>query len=155
MDLFVQRNCSRHTSLRQYSAEDKVIQIPWLHSTVSLYVRSIRDKVSKFCLRKFRLCYEEGTVLFLSHCFWRRFRGRWLNACCGRQINKMRPGGRKSVIYRAPCGRRLRSIEETDDFLSITDSQLFIDHFCYDPWLHVHTDFVPVKVGHDIIMCMQ
>ena len=66
----------------------------------------------------------------------------------------MRPGGRKSVIYRAPCGRRLRSIEETDDFLSITDSQLFIDHFCYDPWLHVHTDFVPVKVGHDIIMCM-
>ena len=21
-----------------------------------------------------------------------------------------------------------------------------IDHFCYDTWLHVHTDFVPVKV---------
>ena len=77
------------------------------------------------------------------------FRCHWLQlSFCFRQINKMRPGGRKSVIYRATCGRRLRSIEEVDDFLSITDSQLFIDHFCFDPWLHVHTDFVPVKVGH-------
>ncbi|XP_076450778.1 histone-lysine N-methyltransferase SETDB1-like [Babylonia areolata] len=71
---------------------------------------------------------------------------------CGweRQICKMRPGGRKCVVYRTPCGRRLRTIEELDDFLSITDSQLFIDHFCYDPWLHVHTEFVPVKTFCDI-----
>ncbi|XP_070198817.1 histone-lysine N-methyltransferase SETDB1-like [Littorina saxatilis] len=71
---------------------------------------------------------------------------------CGweRQITKMRPTGRKGVIFRTPCGRRLRCIEEIDDFLAITESQLFIDHFCFDPWLHVHTEFVPVKTFCDI-----
>ncbi|KAL8568155.1 hypothetical protein ACOMHN_027678 [Nucella lapillus] len=80
----------------------------------------------------------KNPLLFPLLCAWER------------QISKMRPGGRKSVIYRAPCGRRLRSIEEVDDFLSITDSQLYIDYFCYDPWLHVHTEFVPVKTFCDI-----
>lgn len=59
----------------------------------------------------------------------------------------MRPSGRKCVIYRAPCARRLRTLEELDKYLSLVDSHLVIDFFCYDPWLHVHTEFVPVKVS--------
>ncbi|XP_025086880.1 histone-lysine N-methyltransferase eggless-like isoform X2 [Pomacea canaliculata] len=71
---------------------------------------------------------------------------------CGweRQICKMRPSGRKCVIYRAPCARRLRTLEELDKYLSLVDSHLVIDFFCYDPWLHVHTEFVPVKTFCDI-----
>jgi hypothetical protein len=38
-------------------------------------------------------------------------------------------------------------MDEIDTFLALTDSSLFIDHFCFDTWLHVHTEFVPVKVS--------
>jgi histone-lysine N-methyltransferase SETDB1 len=51
------------------------------------------------------------------------------------------------VAYRAPCGRRLRNMQELDKYLMLTDSQMAVDHFCYDPVLHVHTEFVPVKVS--------
>ncbi|XP_041367183.1 histone-lysine N-methyltransferase eggless-like isoform X2 [Gigantopelta aegis] len=69
---------------------------------------------------------------------------------CGweRHICKMR--NRRTVMYRTPCGRRLRTIEECNHYLLITDSNLTIDMFCYDPCLHTHTEFVPMKTFCDI-----
>lgn len=37
-------------------------------------------------------------------------------------------------------------MDEVDYFLELTDSSLTIDLFCFDPQLHVHKEFVPVKV---------
>jgi hypothetical protein len=37
-------------------------------------------------------------------------------------------------------------MNEVDQFLELTDSSLTIDLFCFDPQLHVHKEFVPVKV---------
>ena len=50
------------------------------------------------------------------------------------------------MFYRAPCGRRLRNLDEVDTFLDLTKSGLSIDNFCCDSELHVHHEFIPVKV---------
>ncbi|BFZ05005.1 hypothetical protein BsWGS_08044 [Bradybaena similaris] len=67
-----------------------------------------------------------------------------------RQVCKTRPSTKRHIIYRAPCGRRLRSIEEVDQYLLITNSNLTIDLFCFDQQLHVNIEFVPVKTFCDI-----
>jgi hypothetical protein len=63
-----------------------------------------------------------------------------------RHVAKTKPYGRRVVFYRAPCGRRLRNLDEVDSFLEITKSGLSIDNFCCDAELHVHHEFIPVKV---------
>ncbi|XP_050406600.2 histone-lysine N-methyltransferase SETDB1 [Patella vulgata] len=67
-----------------------------------------------------------------------------------RHVCKIKQSGKRVVLYRTPCARRLRSIEEVDRYLQMTDSQLTIDLFCMDPFLHTHTEFVPVKTFCDI-----
>ncbi|XP_069131769.1 histone-lysine N-methyltransferase SETDB1-B-like [Argopecten irradians] len=71
---------------------------------------------------------------------------------CGweRHVCKMKPNHKRVVMYRAPCARRLRSMEDVFTFLMLCDSHLTIDMFCFDPILHVHTEFVPVKTFCDI-----
>ncbi|XP_053384935.1 histone-lysine N-methyltransferase SETDB1-like isoform X2 [Mercenaria mercenaria] len=67
-----------------------------------------------------------------------------------RHVAKTKPYGRRVVFYRAPCGRRLRNLEEVDAFLNLTNSGLSIDSFCCDSELHVHHEFIPVKTFCDI-----
>lgn len=62
---------------------------------------------------------------------------------------KTKPSGRRVVFYRTPCGRRLRSLHEVENFLDITGSNLAIDNFCCDTEVHAHHEFIPVKVGVD------
>ncbi|KAK3101842.1 hypothetical protein FSP39_006755 [Pinctada imbricata] len=71
---------------------------------------------------------------------------------CGweRHVCKTKPSNKRYVLYRSPCSRRVRNIQEADDYLMITGSSLTIDLFCFDPILHVHTEFVPVKTFCDI-----
>ncbi|XP_021368077.1 histone-lysine N-methyltransferase SETDB1-B-like isoform X3 [Mizuhopecten yessoensis] len=71
---------------------------------------------------------------------------------CGweRHVCKMKPNHKRVVMYRTPCARRLRSMEDVFTFLMLCDSHLTIDMFCFDPILHVHTEFVPVKTFCDI-----
>lgn len=38
----------------------------------------------------------------------------------------------KCILYRAPCGKRLRSLDEVDRYLALTDSTLSIDFFTFD-----------------------
>lgn len=40
---------------------------------------------------------------------------------------------RKYVAYLAPCGKRLRKMNEVSLYLRSTDSKLTIDLFCFDP----------------------
>ncbi|XP_040168998.1 histone-lysine N-methyltransferase eggless [Anopheles arabiensis] len=43
-------------------------------------------------------------------------------------------GQKKSVVlYRAPCGRRLRNMAELHQYLRVTDSPLNVEHFDFDP----------------------
>jgi len=45
------------------------------------------------------------------------------------------------VAYIAPCGRRLRNLDEVHLFLKLTDSQMEIDFFNYDWWVKVQDRF--------------
>ena len=63
-----------------------------------------------------------------------------------RQIAKQRPSYKKVIFYRTPCARRLRNLNEVEEYLQTTDSQLTIDLFCFDFNLHTDSEFVPIKV---------
>jgi hypothetical protein len=52
----------------------------------------------------------------------------------------------KAIFYKAPCGRRLRSIEELDRYLLLTNSILAIDLFSFDADVEISVEYVPVKV---------
>lgn len=66
-----------------------------------------------------------------TYCGWRR------------EIVKDRPGRKKIVFYVAPCGRRLRSIEETNRYLTFTKSKLTIDLFCFDSFVQTFQNYIP------------
>lgn len=67
---------------------------------------------------------------------------------CGweRQIVRHRQVSKRVVLYRAPCGRRLRTMDEVYDYLSVTGSKLTIDLFCTDSYVHIFNEFVPSQV---------
>eukprot|EP00092_Neocalanus_flemingeri_P039054 GFUD01042514.1.p1 GENE.GFUD01042514.1~~GFUD01042514.1.p1 ORF type:complete len:1002 (-),score=358.73 GFUD01042514.1:84-3089(-) len=62
-----------------------------------------------------------------------------------RQITKHANGGRRRVFYVAPCGRRLRSLEEIHKYISLTRLLLEMDFFNFDWWLHVLNEFKPSR----------
>ena len=62
-----------------------------------------------------------------------------------RQIVMHSNKGMRKVCYVAPCGRRLRKIEEVHQYLSITKLKMEIDFFSFEWWLHVLDEFKPVK----------
>lgn len=46
------------------------------------------------------------------------------------------------VSYVAPCGRRLRSIQEVLNYLTETQLKLSIDMFDFDPWVNIFNEYV-------------
>lgn len=62
-----------------------------------------------------------------------------------RQITKHVNGGRRKVFYVAPCGRRLRSLEEIHKYIMKTELLLTMDFFNFDWWLHVLNEFKPAR----------
>jgi len=62
-----------------------------------------------------------------------------------RQLSKHKQGGRRRVSYIGPCGRRLRSMEEVHRYLRMTKTELEIDFFNFDWWLHVFNEFKPAR----------
>jgi len=48
---------------------------------------------------------------------------------------------RRFVFYVAPCGRRLRRLEDVFTYLRMTKSQMEIDFFNCDWWVHVQNEF--------------
>ncbi|XP_074660215.1 histone-lysine N-methyltransferase SETDB1-like isoform X2 [Tubulanus polymorphus] len=68
-----------------------------------------------------------------------------------RHLSKVRnTSGKRYVIYSAPCQRRLRSMEDLMKYLDTTSSSLSCDMFCFDPYIHVLSEFVPIKTFCDI-----
>lgn len=58
-----------------------------------------------------------------------------------RQLNKTKTN-RKSVSYRAPCGRRLRDMRELHKFLRKTKCTLNVDNFDFDPLVYCLAEYV-------------
>jgi histone-lysine N-methyltransferase SETDB1 len=52
-----------------------------------------------------------------------------------RIISKFHNNGRRQIFYKAPCGRRLRSLDEVHRYLRVTHSALEIDFFNFDWWV--------------------
>ena len=48
---------------------------------------------------------------------------------------------RKSIVYVAPCGRCIRSTNELESYLEMTDSKLTIDMFTFDSFIRVDREF--------------
>ncbi|XP_026322572.1 uncharacterized protein LOC113232150 [Hyposmocoma kahamanoa] len=57
-----------------------------------------------------------------------------------RQITRMR--GYKEVMYRAPCGRRLRNMQELHRYLRYINSEMGVDLFDFTPSTHCLAEFV-------------
>lgn len=49
------------------------------------------------------------------------------------------------VVYRAPCGRRMRSIAEVHQYLKQTCAKMYVDSFSFDRELHALTAYVVAK----------
>ena len=62
-----------------------------------------------------------------------------------RQITKHSNMGMRKVVYVAPCGRRLLRLGEVNKYLRLTGSQMEIDFFNFDWWVHVLDEFRPDK----------
>lgn len=62
-----------------------------------------------------------------------------------RIVSKHRNKGIRQVFYHAPCGRRLRSLEEVHRYLRITGSELEIDFFNFAWYLHVFREYKPTR----------
>ncbi|XP_054001755.1 histone-lysine N-methyltransferase eggless [Hylaeus anthracinus] len=62
---------------------------------------------------------------------------------CGwnRQLCKY-PKGKKITVYQAPCGVRLRNMEELHQYLRKTGSPMSVDLFDFDYWVHCLAEFV-------------
>ena len=73
---------------------------------------------------------------------------------CGweRQVAKPSVSGsaKKHVHYRAPCAKRMRNMDEVQNYLLVTNSQLTIDLFCFDPNVHTQYEFIPARTYCDI-----
>lgn len=65
---------------------------------------------------------------------------------CGwhRQLCKYSKG-KKVILYQAPCGVRLRNMEELHRYLRVTGSTLSVDLFDFDYWVRAFADFVVEK----------
>lgn len=61
-----------------------------------------------------------------------------------REIGKQRNSARNVVVfYRAPCGRRVRNMDELHRYLRITKSELGVDLFCFDNRFDCFRQFEP------------
>ncbi|KFB45627.1 histone-lysine n-methyltransferase [Anopheles sinensis] len=71
---------------------------------------------------------------------------------CGweRQICKARGKRTKAVVYRAPCGRRLRYIYELHSYLRTTKSSLNVEHFDFDPDIRALATFKALDPIYDL-----
>lgn len=46
-----------------------------------------------------------------------------------------------TVIYVAPCGRKLRTIQEVLNYLGHVQLKLSIDMFDFDSWVHIFNEY--------------
>ncbi|XP_058793331.1 histone-lysine N-methyltransferase eggless isoform X2 [Phymastichus coffea] len=62
---------------------------------------------------------------------------------CGwnRQLCKF-PKNKKVILYQAPCGVRLRNMEELHQYLRLTKCPMSVDLFEFDFWVHCLAEFV-------------
>ncbi|PSN51326.1 hypothetical protein C0J52_15725 [Blattella germanica] len=56
------------------------------------------------------------------------------------QVTRCR--GKRVVMYNSPCGRRLRTLDELHRYLRVTKSNMGIDLFDFDFWVHCFAEFV-------------
>ncbi len=64
-----------------------------------------------------------------------------------REVIKKRNGKLPIVIYRAPCGRRMRNMDEVHRFLRLTGSKLGIDLFCFESRVECFKEFEPENIN--------
>lgn len=89
-------------------------------------------------------CFLGITVILIE--FQRYLYGILIAVLLFRHIVRHKHVSKRVVLYRAPCGRRLRTMNEVYGYLRITKSKLTIDLFCTDSYVHVFSEFLPSKV---------
>ena len=71
---------------------------------------------------------------------------------CGwsREVTKRTPKGQRNVVYRGPCGRRMRNFDEVHRYLRLTRCELSVDLFCFENFVHCFAEFQPDDVLNQI-----
>ncbi|CAL1267317.1 unnamed protein product [Larinioides sclopetarius] len=68
-----------------------------------------------------------------------------------RQIRKFtKVGSKLNIMYRTPCGKHLRELQEIQDYLTLVHSRLTIDFFSIDPFVVVFRTFRPREVKYEL-----
>ncbi|GIY26904.1 histone-lysine N-methyltransferase eggless [Caerostris extrusa] len=84
---------------------------------------------------KSHLGYKRGRVLEQLSKSWER------------QIRKYVRGGPKlKILYRAPCGRHLRDLQEVLNYLILVNSEITIDSFTANPFVSILRTFRPREI---------
>uniref|UniRef100_T1JK41 Histone-lysine N-methyltransferase n=1 Tax=Strigamia maritima TaxID=126957 RepID=T1JK41_STRMM len=81
---------------------------------------------------------NENPFLIPMFCGWQRI------------IVKEPKRSTRLILYRTPCGKRLRNIDEVHEYLLITLSELTIDLFTFDSQICCFVEFAPEKVSINI-----
>nr|CAD7392358.1 unnamed protein product [Timema cristinae] len=80
----------------------------------------------------------------------KNFRGvnpLWIPIICGwrREIIHFRT--KRVIVYRTPCGRRLRRMDELHRYLNVTRAHLGVDLFDFDHWVHIAAEYTLINPG--------
>lgn len=59
----------------------------------------------------------------------------------GFERQTLRLKGKRSIMYRGPCGRRIRNMVEMHRYLRLTKSTMGLELFDFDYWVHVLDEF--------------
>lgn len=61
---------------------------------------------------------------------------------CGWYRDIVKRKGKREILYKAPCGRFLRNMDEIHKYLMITQSDMTVDLFDFDLWVRCLAEFV-------------
>ncbi|KAB0791507.1 hypothetical protein PPYR_03307 [Photinus pyralis] len=62
--------------------------------------------------------------------------------CGWNRVSFKHKGNKKDINYKAPCGRFIRNMEELHKYLRVTQSEMTVDLFDFDFWVHCLAEFV-------------
>ncbi|KAK5638380.1 hypothetical protein RI129_012675 [Pyrocoelia pectoralis] len=62
--------------------------------------------------------------------------------CGWNRVSFKHKGNKKDINYKAPCGRFIRNMQELHKYLRVTHSEMTVDLFDFDFWVHCLAEFV-------------
>ena len=111
----------------KFSSEGEIVQV----NVQPLSKKFVSHQCGPDCVTSSADKFVDGNLKGVQSIFIIPFQCGW-----SRQVVKHSNCGQRKVCYIAPCGRRLRKIDEVYKYIGITGLKMEIDWFSFDWWLH-------------------